>query len=145
MRVLGIDYGTKRIGVAIGDTDTKMAVPFAVVEELGIRNPSNSAGRQELEIARIARIVKDEDVELIVVGMPTNVDGSQSEVGMKVDKFVRELKNKIKVEIKIQDERFSTKQIEQVTKEYGYAKKGIDKDSAAAALILQGWLDSHDR
>lgn len=132
MRVLGIDYGTKRIGVAIGDTDTKTAVPLLVLD----------ASSQKLEaINQIEEIIRKEEIGLVVVGMPTNMDSSQSETGYKVDKFVAELKNKFKIRIEIQDERLSTKQIEQVTKEYGFAKKGIDKDSAAAALILQSFLE----
>lgn len=130
MRILGIDYGTKRIGIAIGDTDTKTAVPFAVVEESGIMN-------QELGVARI---VKEEGISLIVAGLPTRTDGGKSEMQKKVEKFVRNLQAR-GLRVETQDERFTTKEVERAMRGYGKAAKGVDKDAAAAALILQSYLD----
>ena len=121
MRVLGIDYGTKRIGIAIGDTETKVSTPFSVVNSW-----------EEVE-----KIINSEKIELAVVGMPYRMDGSPSEIGEKVKEFIKNFK----IKTEIQDERFTTFAIEKLMKGYGDSKKGIDKDSAAASLILQTWLD----
>ena len=122
MRILGIDYGTKRIGIAIGDTEGKVAVPFCVVDS------------SQATVHRIVEIVKREQVELVVVGQ-----GGKGPMEKKVQNFVAQLRKLVSVEIV--DEHFTTAQVEKVMKGYGKARKGIDKDSAAAALILQGWLD----
>lgn len=135
MKILGIDYGTKRIGVAIGDMETKIAVPLSVIEM------KNAELRMKNTVERIARIVKDEQVSLMVVGLPTRTDGGKSEMGKKVERFIKELHGKVGVHIVTQDERFTTAQVERSMKGMGKARKGIDKDSAAAALILQSWFD----
>lgn len=132
MRIFGIDYGTKRIGLAIGDMETRVAVPLCVIEGLGARD-------QGLE--KIEKIVKDEQISLIVVGLPVRTDGGKSETQKKVEKFIAELHGVVGVHIVTQDERFTTKEVERAMRGYGKAKKGVDKDAAAAALILQGWLD----
>ena len=125
MRILGIDYGTKRIGIAIGDTDAKVAVPLCVIEESGIRNQESG----------ILQLVKEEDIELVVMGQ-----GGRGKMEKKVQKLAVQLKKFVPVEIT--DEHFTTAQVERTMQSYGKARKGIDKDSAAAALILQGWLDA---
>lgn len=124
MRVLGIDYGTKRVGVAIGDAETRTAVPLCVVEVLGFR----------FQVSEIVRIVKQEGVELVVIGQ-----GGRGPMEAKVREFAEKLREFVKVEIV--DEHFTTAQIEKIMKNYGKERRHIDKDSAAAALILQGWLD----
>mgnify|MGYP001567659902 FL=1 len=124
MRVLGIDYGTKRVGVAIGDTDAKVAVPLCVIEESGVRSQESG----------VLKLVRDEDIELVVMGQ-----GGKGPIEEKVQEFAKKLRKFVPVEIA--DEHFTTAQVERVIRGYGKARKGVDKDSAAAALILQGWLD----
>lgn len=124
MRVLGIDYGTKRVGVAMGDTGTKAAVPLIVIEETSNKK----------QVTSVVDIVKKEEIELVVIGQ-----GGTGPMEKKVQEFVRELQKFVRVEIA--DEHFTTAQIEKTMKNYGKDRKKIDKDSAAAALILQGWLD----
>ncbi len=138
MKVLGIDYGTKRIGVAIGDMETKVAVPFSVIEGLGIRDLSADKAGQVLGVAKI---VKEEQIGLIVVGLPLRAEGGKSATQKKVEKFIKELHDVVKIHIVTQDERFTTAEVERTMKGYGKAAKGIDKDAAAAALILQNWFD----
>lgn len=129
MRILGIDYGTKRIGVAIGDTEAKVAVPLVVVknEKLKVKNV----------IDDIFKVVRSENVELIVIGQ-----GGKGPVEKLVQEFAEELRKFVRVEIA--DEHFTTAQIEKIMQSYGKDRRKIDKDSAAAALILQSWLDSYD-
>ncbi len=125
MRVLGIDYGTKRMGVAIGDTEARVAVPFTVLE--GIRSKE--------QVVSMVGIIRKEKVELVVMGQ-----GGKGPIEKKVQAFAEMLRMFVKVEIA--DEHFTTAQVERMMKDYGKARKGVDKDAAAAALILQGWLDS---
>lgn len=126
MRILGIDYGTKRVGVAIGDLETKVAVPFIVIEVLGVKD----------QVLGVVRIIKDEGIKLVVIGQ-----GGKGLIEKKVQKFAAQLRKLVPVEIV--DEHFTTAQVERAMKGYGKARKGVDKDAAAAALILQGWLDRH--
>ena len=125
MTILGIDYGTKRVGVAIGDTEARVAVPFEVIEVHGSR----------FTVQSIVEIVKKEKVELIVIGQ-----GGKGPMEKKVKEFVKQLRKFVSVEIV--DEHFTTAQVERTMKGYGKARKGVDVDAAAAALILQGWLDA---
>ena len=125
MRVLGIDYGTKRVGVSIGDTEAKVAVPLCVVEVSGVRG----------QVSEVVHIVKKDKVELIVIGQ-----GGKGPMEKKVQEFVKKLREFVPVEIV--DEHFTTAQVERAMKGYGKARKGVDTDSAAAGLILQSWLDS---
>ena len=125
MRLLGIDYGTKRVGVAIGDTDTKTAVPLLVVQ----------MANGKWQIDEIEKIVEKEQVELVVIGQ-----GGRGRMEKKVQEFVKKLRKHVTVEIV--DEHFTTAQIERIMKNYGKERRKIDKDSAAAALILQAWLDT---
>src|SRR3989338_3491673 len=129
MRILGIDYGTKCVGVAIGDSEARVAVPLEVLrimnQESGIMGVVN----------KIVKIVKEEGVELVVIGQ-----GGKGPMEKKVQEFAKKLRAFVPVEIV--DEHFTTAQIERIMKNYGKEHKKIDKDSAAAALILQGWLDS---
>ncbi|MDO8505469.1 MAG: Holliday junction resolvase RuvX [bacterium] len=128
MRVLGIDYGTKRVGVAMGDSESRVAVPLEVIEmkneKLKIKNA----------VEKIVKIVKEEEIELVVIGQ-----GGKGSMEEKVQEFVEQLKKFVPVEIV--DEHFTTAQVERTMKNYGKDRNKIDKDSAAAALILQSFLE----
>src|SRR3989338_3854130 len=128
MRVLGIDYGTKRIGVAIGDSEAKVAVPLATLEMKNVKLKMQNV------VSEIVRIMKEEDIELVVMGQ-----GGKGSMEAKVREFAQRLRKFVPVEIV--DEHLTTVQVERAMKGYRKARKGIDKDAAAAALILQGWLD----
>lgn len=88
-------------------------------------------------IEGIVKIVRSEGVELLVIGQ-----GGKGPMEKKVQEFASRLKKFVRVEIA--DEHFTTAQVERAIKGYGKARKGVDKDAAAAALILQGWLDQSD-
>lgn len=128
MRILGIDYGTKRVGVSIGDTETKVAVPLTVVEVTGVRG----------QVLEVVRIIKSEGIGLVVMGQ-----GGKGRIEKKVQEFAEQLRKFVSVEIA--DEHFTTAQIEKIMKGYGKERRQIDKDSAAAALILQSWLELHTK
>ena len=130
MRILGIDYGTKRVGVAIGDIDTRVAVPLAVLETKNVKLKIQNV------VEDVRKLAQEEDAESVIVGQ-----GGHGRMEKKVQEFAAQLRRFVPVEIV--DEHFTTVQVERAMKGYGKARKGIDKDSAAAALILQGWMDAN--
>jgi putative Holliday junction resolvase len=134
MRILGIDYGQKRIGIAISDEMAIVATPVGNVEENGIN----------AVVAAIAKIVTEREVGKIVVGLPRNRDGSLGAKAQETLAFVEKLKTRVTVPIQTWDERLTTKQAERAMIEADVSRKqrraSIDK--MAAQLILQSFLDS---
>ncbi|MDD4994974.1 MAG: Holliday junction resolvase RuvX [Patescibacteria group bacterium] len=132
MRYLGIDYGGKRIGLAFGDSETKIAVPFTVLDNPGV----------EAVLDKLTRIIKDEDIGEIVVGMPyslgedTGAPGEQEKI---ISDFIARLGAASPVPVREQDERFTSAQVEKLLAGQKYPKE--KKDAVAAMLILQGYLD----
>ncbi len=132
--ILGIDYGTKRIGIAIADLETKIATPFATLN-----------GRNEA--TRDARIVTDlgtaENAECFVVGLPVNMDGTDSPQTTLTRRFITELERLSKLPVHLQDERLSSFAAEEVLDIAGISaakRKGLT-DRIAAQKILQAYLD----
>lgn len=123
MRMLGIDYGTKRIGFAVGDTDQKIAFPRDVVE-----------GRDKA-LDYVDRMIDNEGVKKIVIGIPIRHSGEEGELAGDIRVFAKEITEKFGVDVVFQNEILSTKAIQQGT----VTKDKID--AASAALILQSYLD----
>lgn len=134
MRVMGLDIGTKNIGVAVSDELGMIAHGREVVKRV-----SNARA-----IERIKQIIEEERVSLVIVGMPYNMDGSVGERGMDSERFAKKIEETVSVQVKLWDERLSTKEAEDVLLEAdvtrGKRKKVIDK--LAAQIILQSYLDS---
>ncbi len=132
-RVLGIDYGTNRIGIALSD-------PLNVIAR-GIATIPNDAG----VFAKLKQIVDMHDVRLVVVGMPYTLGGEKGEKAREVDSFVEKLKQIIKVNVETWDERFTSAIAQQTMKMMGTTKKQRRQkekvDEMASALILQSYLD----
>ncbi len=128
MRLLGIDYGSKNIGLALGDTESSLAVPLKTIPHTG--SP----------IGAVVDIIHEEMVERVVIGAPVTFLGGEQEIGTAVAAFCAELR-KHGVDVVAEDERLTTRQVERAMRESGSARKAIDKDAAAAALILQTYLD----
>jgi putative Holliday junction resolvase len=137
-RIMGIDFGTTRIGISISDPLQIIAQPFTTL------------GNEPGIIARICDIVVKEAIGLIVVGMPLNLKGKKGKKAQEVEKFIDEIKNATKVEVVHWDERFTTSIAHQTlltmgTKRDERRKKKGRVDSMAAAIMLQGFLDSQKR
>jgi putative Holliday junction resolvase len=134
MRVLAIDHGTKRIGLAISDELGVIAQPleFVFAEPFG----------QFLE--RLKQIIQNKQVELLLIGMPRNMDGSYGPAALKVQDFSAALGNAVTVPIKMWDERLTTAQanrsLVQANVRRNKRKEKVDK--TAAAILLQSYLDS---
>lgn len=138
MKYLGIDFGTKRIGLAVSDDEGTIAFPFETI--LNTSETSNT----------IMAIVKDKHITEIVIGIPTTDDGEETSATNGAHAFAEVLAEKCNVPIHKIDERFTSHAIfqESVGKEMHHArktkmKKPTDVDAQAAALILQRYLDSH--
>lgn len=131
MRYLAIDYGDKRTGLAICDAAETIVSPLTVVH-----------GHKDL-IKKIADVVKTENVEAIVLGLPLNMDDSQGPQAKRVFKFADQLKGRIDIPIHFQDERLSTFGAEEklsVT-DLTRGKKKKRLDAVAAAQILEAFLE----
>lgn len=123
MRYLGIDYGTKRIGIAISDEGGTLAFPYSILE--------NSKG----SIGEIKTVCAHESVETIVIGESMDYKGQPNIVKKEIDKFIIELKKIVGVPIMEEREFMSTQQ----ARFYQMKRKRVD--DSAAAIILQSYLD----
>lgn len=130
MRIMGLDVGEKRIGVAVSDS-------------LGYTAQGISTVKRE-DIEELKKIVSDYDIGEIVVGLPKNMDGSIGDQGKKVLDFVEKLKQEIDLPMITWDERLTTKEAEGVLlkADLSRAKRKKVIDKLAAVLILQSYLDS---
>lgn len=132
-RIVGIDYGTKRIGVAVSDPLRLFAQPVATCD-------SNSV------MDRLASIAEEFGIEAFVVGWPLNLDGADTTAVAMVQPFINRLKRKFPgVEIIKWDERFSSQRAKEALYDAGVSKKARRSkervNAAAAAVILQEYLD----
>jgi putative Holliday junction resolvase len=137
MRVMGLDFGTKRIGVALSD------------ELLLTAQGMDSLYRKDLkyDLAALAKLASDNAVTEIVVGLPLSMDGSHSEKTREAADFIDALSKAVTVPVKSWDERLSSMQAERVLLEAdtSRAKRKKVTDRLAAQIILQSYLDSKRR
>jgi putative holliday junction resolvase len=135
MRHLGLDIGDRRIGIAMSDPGQILASPVCTL----IRD------NDETTIKHIMDIIEKNNVGKIIIGMPYSLRGYLNEQTTKVVNFTEKLKEKTDIPIEFIDERFSTVTAEQMMIQAGKKsdKRKEKRDSAAAALILQEYLDSH--
>ena len=131
MRYLAIDFGTRRTGLAICDPNETIASPLTVLQS------------QESLPEKIARIVKDESVEAIVLGLPLNMDGSEGPQAQIVMKFADRLQAYLKIPVYFQDERLSSFGAEEKLAPANLTKAEKKKrlDAVAAAEILEAFLE----
>ena len=136
VRVLGIDYGLRRIGLALSDPTGTIASPLeAVMRRAGKRPP----------ITKLETIARERDADHLVVGLPLSLDGSESEWCAEVRSVGERLAERLSLEVSFVDERMTSVRAERAVRASGLPKrKREDKrriDAAAAQLILQAWLD----
>ena len=137
MRILGLDYGSRRIGVALCDELGMTAQGIATI----VRK------NREADLGTIADLVRRHDVERIVVGYPLRLNGSEGIQCEKINRFVRRLETLLSLPIIRWDETLSTKEAEGLLRERGVPpeKRRAVVDRVAACLILQGYLDAQVR
>ena len=134
MRILALDHGTRRIGVAVSDELRVLAQPLEYIPA----EPFASF------LARLKVILQEKEVGLVLIGMPRNMDGSYGPAAEKVKAFVADLQKEVTVPLKTLDERLTTVQAQrsllQANMRRGERKEKVDK--TAAAILLQSYLDA---
>jgi putative Holliday junction resolvase len=135
-RIIGIDLGEKRIGVAVSDALNITAQSVGTIERKSIKS----------DFKKIEALIKEYDAGKLVVGLPLNMDGTNGRSASRAIDFVNELKKVIQIESELVDERLTTAQGERIFLEAGMSRKKRRKnlDKIAAQLILQNYLDSHN-
>jgi putative Holliday junction resolvase len=137
MRILALDHGTKRIGVAVSDELQMIAQPLEFVPA----EPFASF------LERLKQLLAEKEVELVLVGMPRNMNGTYGPAALKVEQFIAALRAAITVPIKTWDERLTSAQANRFLIE-GNVRRDKRKekvDQTAAAILLQSYLDSFAR
>lgn len=133
--MLGVDLGSRRIGVAASDRSGLIATPLTVI----VRGSS-----QKVDHAELARIVREEEAEAVVVGLPLNMDGSEGAAAESARREVERMATVVGVPVYLHDERRTTVEADRVLMENkmnAQARRRV-VDKVAAAVILQSWLDS---
>jgi len=133
MRILAIDHGSKRMGIAVSDELRMMAHPVEYIPA----EPFNAF------LARLKELLHEKEVDLVLVGMPRNMDGSYGPAALKVQEFVAVLKEAIPMPIKVWDERLTSAQANRFLIEANVRreKRKEKVDRMAAAILLQSYLD----
>ena len=133
-RILAIDYGEKRIGVAISDIMGIIAQPLDTIQRKDY----------EEDLKNIKNIIKQNSVVEVVIGLPKNMDGRLGDSAMKIVHFVSQLRKAIDLPIRVWDERLTTAESEKLLIESDVSRKKRRKkiDKIAASLILQGYLEN---
>jgi putative Holliday junction resolvase len=133
MRILALDHGTKRIGVAVSDETRTIAQPLEFIPAEPFAD----------FLARLRQLVREKEIEQILVGLPRNMDGSYGPAAEKVQTFVAALKDAVVVPVKTWDERLTSAQANRVLIQGGArrAKRKEKVDQTAAAILLQSYLD----
>jgi putative holliday junction resolvase len=134
VRILALDHGTRRVGVAVSDEMYIIAQPLEYIA------PEPFAGF----LARIKQIITEKEIGQILVGMPRNMDGSYGPAALKVQAFVAALKEAVTIPIKLWDERLTSTQAQRFLIQGGVRRdqRKAKVDKTAAAILLQSYLDS---
>jgi putative Holliday junction resolvase len=133
--LLGFDFGTKSIGVATGQMVTATAQPIDAIKA--------NDGIPNWEV--VEKVIKEWQPDLVVVGLPLNMDGTEQAITQRAKKFANRLNGRFGVKIALQDERLTTASAKEFIFERG-GFKALDKgkiDSVSAALILESWMESY--
>lgn len=135
-RVLGLDLGDARIGVAISDTDRRIAVPLGTVRT-----------GAPTDVRAIASLVQENGVTLVVVGHPLLMSGEAGTSARHAETFAAMLRGILGIPVELQDERLSTKEAERSLRSGGTRARGMRRavDRSAATVILQRYLDERGR
>jgi len=135
MRILAVDHGEKRIGVAVSDTTATIATPLKVIEHTS----------RAIDAAQVADLAMQNDVTLIVVGQSFDEEGKPNPAGRRAGRFADELKNQTDIPIELWDESFSTQDARAARIELGVSRKNRSghQDAFAAVVILQSYLEAH--
>jgi putative Holliday junction resolvase len=132
--ILSIDYGIKKIGIAISTPDHKMALPLTIL----------IGDSEKKKLQEIVAILKEKNACAIVVGLPINMNGTSSEQTLIVEKFAGKLEKRTNLPIFLQDERLTSKAADNLLKDFGLKRKSRNNqdDLAASSMILETVLNT---
>jgi putative Holliday junction resolvase len=135
MNLLGIDVGERRIGVAMGESTLRLALPVRVIERESLKHDAQS----------IQELVREYDADRIVIGLPLLLDGSEGEQAARVRGFVDRLRLLVTTPFEFWDERFSTVEAMNAQRDAGHNTRSgrATVDASAAAVLLQSYLDAN--
>lgn len=138
MRALGLDLGSKRIGVALSDDEGRLALPYDVVLRSGDRDRDHR---------RIRQVVLDTGADVVVVGLAYSLDGTTGPTAKRHLAEARRLRAVVEVPVETYDERLTTVTADRALKETGLSGRARRKvvDQVAASIMLQSWLDHRAR
>ncbi len=134
-RIAAIDFGLKRIGIALSDDRKKLALPFKVVE----------GGKRGVEHTAAALRPKLQEIEKILIGLPLLMSGEKGDMARAAERFAKDLESALGIPVELCDERLSSKQADQSLRELSLKRKerAALVDMSAAALLLQTYLDKN--
>ena len=127
MQIIAFDFGIKKIGVAVGQTSTYTSSPLLIIK--------NKDGKVNWE--EINKLINEWNPELIIVGKPLNMDGTDSEIMKKVDRFLKKLKSLHHARYEYIDERLTTFEAKQILAE----NKNNNIDANAAKILIENWFE----
>jgi putative Holliday junction resolvase len=134
VRVVGLDLGVRRVGVAVSDSDGRLATPHAVLQRSG-----EAAADREA----IATVVQELGASKLVVGLPLSLDGSRGPAAVRAAEEAGALELATGIPVELHDERLTTVEASRAPRAKGRRNTRRVVDDAAATLILQAWLDVH--
>lgn len=126
MQIVAFDFGTKKIGVAVGQTVTNSSSPLQV-----IFNKNNRVNFDEINI-----LLKEWKPDIIIIGKPLNMDGTDSEIMKQVERFYQKLKNIYDAKFEYVDERLTTFEARQI-----FDEEKVEVDANAAKILIDNWFE----
>ena len=138
--MLGIDYGARRIGLALSDATATLASPWRMIER-----PASEPATLRLLVDEIKRLLAEDDgLQAVVVGWPRRLDGSATHMTAIVEALAKALEQQVPIPVVLQDERLSSSEAESrlATREKDWRQRKKKLDAAAAAVVLQDYLDA---
>jgi putative holliday junction resolvase len=136
-RILGLDVGSRRIGLAVSDP---LGITAQGLETLHRKNKKH-------DLAHLDRVIREYDVKEIVVGLPLRMSGAEGSQAEKMQAFAEDLRARFRLPVHLWDERLTSAEANRLlrTTELSIEKRGKAVDRMAAVLILQGWMESQHR
>ena len=128
--VIGFDFGTHWIGIAVGQTLTRQASPLSAI--------------RHIDWQAIEKVLDDWQPQVLVVGLPLNMLGEHQEMSARAERFGRQLEGRFGIETRLIDERLTTREAYQIAIDSRHKKSKPEIDSLAAVLITESWLRDHD-
>lgn len=129
--VIGLDYGLRRIGIAVSDSEGVVALPAGVHVE----------GRDGSVLARLGELIAERDAVAIVLGLPLTADGRETDMAARVRRFAARLEQEFAVPVILEDERYSSHEAKRAIGQRGRPARRGEIDVVAAQIILQAYLD----